>query len=751
MSKQPATVAESQALLTPIGGTNPAPSKQSLIQRIGVWQTCFLILSFVAIFGSLGFLCFLWGCSHRNVVWRSICLAGWITRSVTIAALLIRVSITTQAASCTAMLTALLLFRFRVLLPDTAAMAITQFHNTGPHFLITPLYRSVRLKRGFAVALLVVALLTSTTLLQFTSTILLSDTSLTYVLAPNQHDTIPYAFVFTTRADDDDISYYGQYGYWEHKPASYPAFAEYSEAVRQHPGFNASDSRVYDTGLVMRALLPISAPSQRETLQTYSGNATVMDMRVVCMKPDLEDLMVETFQNPGKLNGPAGPVIGPVISGRIAGFKDAAVLINPPGMERLSPFNCSSAVDGSNSLQDQEHGMVEWPLALCRINQTSGIFSEMNPGLSSSEMAYYDEAGLNEANLVINVSGSNGRWLDYQYDSRMWTVDGGPPLQPYLEFLGPEHYYEEDEWLHIPSNDPMIRISLSICYDPFTAADLRINATSHGNRTEPILGWNAARKGAEYDTLAIRRQLDTTRPLMTLEERGIISLERRNWTVPVYGFPPSQVGWLIEFTRPQSVSTYNFSSLMCMSCSEPLVSYQFAHQAQAAVFNDIVRDTRHPALALQAHYTTLFSMAYYEHAFQFDHNTSATTSSVEEALAPTGRTGFTMVVTVLAVHLFMVALIVWLFATQGGNSMIGNAWSIFSQLRTGDIEKWTSTANGMTDGEVKKEMERQGRATAWVGFRPNVHGDYFVEQEIPAKGTSHAQKTKLLAVKRATW
>src|SRR5436190_8870397 len=114
---------------------------------------------------------------------------------------------------------------------------------------------------------------------------------------------------------------------------------------------------------------------------------------------------------------------------------------------------------------------------------------------------------------------------------------------------------------------------------------------------------------------------------MASEERGVLSLEPQNWKKkqrqdwPQNWLDPN--AWLSASTYPQSIHTYNFSTLMCLSCvptSDPS-SYFLAHQAQAAVFNDIVRDTRHPALALQAQYTTLFGMAYYDHAFQFDYNT----------------------------------------------------------------------------------------------------------------------------------
>jgi hypothetical protein len=460
------------------------------------------------------------------------------------------------------------------------------------------------------------------------------------------------------------------------------------------------------------------------------------------MKPDLEDLSLVGSRH----------FYAPTISGRIGGSKDVARFVDAPGSERLGPFNCSSAIDGPHSVQDLKNGLVEWPLAVCRLDQKSRIVSEIDHGLPESEM--YMTWGSSESHLVMNVSGSFGRWQDYFFGSNYSTPDRDPLLQPALEFLASEDYYEEGEWLHIPSNDPMIRISLSICYTAFSAADLKIHASGHGNQTEPTLGWNAARKGAEYETLAIRKQLGAVEPSMAPEERGVLSLEPHDWTKPPPQGRPDLNAWLRASTYPRSADTYNSSALMCLSCvpASNHSSYFLAHQAQAAVFNDIVRDTRHPALALQAQYTTLFGMGYYDHAFQFDYNASANMASIEQALAPTGRTGFTVVVSILAVHLMTVVFVVFLFATHGGNGMVGNAWSVVSQLRTDDVEKWTSRANGLTDGEVKKEMERQGVANAWVGFRANgQEGQYFVEQETSTKASVPRDGSKPRAKERATW
>jgi hypothetical protein len=47
---------------------------------------------------------------------------------------------------------------------------------------------------------------------------------------------------------------------------------------------------VHDTGMTSRALLPIFPQPEREMLKLYKGMATLVDIRVVCLRPTIDDL-----------------------------------------------------------------------------------------------------------------------------------------------------------------------------------------------------------------------------------------------------------------------------------------------------------------------------------------------------------------------------------------------------------------------------------------------------------------------------
>ena len=692
--------------------------KSNLLRRIGRWQSFVLLSSTALVTGALAFICFIWASGDHNAVWLSICLAGWVSRSVTLAALAIRLGTTAQAAGCTSMLAGLVLRNFGVSLGSGAAVTLMQNDNTGPHTLAWKV-RGNFLKGRFAIGIPICLLVVTTSFLQFTSTILLSDVKLRVVQGLGQDISVSYAYNDT---NTENSVYWGEFGYWNRRPGTYPTFAEYSEQRITSP-------EVFDTGLTLRGFVPVTSKDDREALKYYDGNATVIDTRVVCTRPDLQDVTVI----PARGTWP----VGPHIKGRIGNrYSKIARFQATPGLHRLQYFDCPAVFLGPESADElnSPFPVPEWALTICRLNVTAGILSAMNPSIKNLTMAWYMNNGPGEAHLVMNVSGSYGRWAGYQWEAPGMVHDGGPDLQPQLEFVGPADFEGDAEWLRVPSNDPMVSVSLSICFTAFRAEDFHIVASSLSNRTEPVLGWKPKRLGAPYDTVDVRKHLNAlTHPV---GGRGVLALHPRSWetSLPWLADRLPSWEWIWATTCPVTYQTYNFSSVMCLSCAKPGdyatgTSYLTTHQALIAVFNDIVRNTRHPALGIQAHYTTLFSMAYYEHAFQFDLNTSAKTVMFEQALAPTAWTGFAIIASVVAVHLVNVALIVLIFIVRAGENMIGNAWTAVAQLRSGDIDPWTSISAGLTDRELERRMKGAGMDNVWVGLKQNLDGEYVVGQK----------------------
>ena len=126
-------------------------------------------------------------------------------------------------------------------------------------------------------------------------------------------------------------------------------------------------------------------------------------------------------------------------------------------------------------------------------------------------------------------------------------------------------------------------------------------------------------------------------PSSTAEDRAIFQLAPlANWTVPTT--PCTALTWEglpVDLANGQWFDDFNYTMVMCGHCRptiginsiEIVGKGDYAAQAQAAVFNDILKTTSHPAPAIQAQFTTLFGMACYDHTFQFDISVPATTTS----------------------------------------------------------------------------------------------------------------------------
>ena len=115
--------------------------------------------------------------------------------------------------------------------------------------------------------------------LQFSSTILLSDTyasniagdvaimDLPSFVSPNQLRTTTTQHLY--RLQEPSFSIYG----------------ERKANITSMPNLDG----LSDTGIVERVLLPIANAEDRKAVRTYEGGAVVLSSRVACMRPKLQD------------------------------------------------------------------------------------------------------------------------------------------------------------------------------------------------------------------------------------------------------------------------------------------------------------------------------------------------------------------------------------------------------------------------------------------------------------------------------
>ncbi|KAK3168778.1 hypothetical protein OEA41_005226 [Lepraria neglecta] len=385
--------------------------KPTLMNSLGYYIIATTLGGTIVIGAALVFLCFLHVGNCNNSTWRSIMTAGWAARSITLASLAIRFVVTAQAAGAISMLAALALSRFEVPLARSAAMSMMRFEITGPHNLAR-IY-TLRLLRGknIAIGLAALCLTCTTLLLQFASTVLLSNLKLRTITGAGQTAMMPYGIKNGDNGNDETEPLENSAHYWSTRPAGYPAFAEYTE-----PTPTVEDG-VY---MSIRALLPIYPEANRDRLKNYQGHGNLVDTRIVCMRPVIEDL---------ELTPPPR-----------AGLDD---FFNEDSFGSVA-FNCSSAIQGFDNTSRATTD--EWPVVLCLLHTYGGIVSDMDG---------YDKLNTGVGYLVINTTGSYDNWSNV-YSGGFGALD----LEPAKN---------DGEWLAQDLIGTDLTISFSVYFSAFTA------------------------------------------------------------------------------------------------------------------------------------------------------------------------------------------------------------------------------------------------------------------------------------------
>ncbi|KAF4447978.1 hypothetical protein F53441_8569 [Fusarium austroafricanum] len=640
-------------------GDNPSrPGRFRPMSHLGKVQIAVLAFLFVVCLGCLTFLAFLWGADENNTVWRSIVLAGWMARSITITSLVLRWATAAQAAACTSMLAAILLQKGAVPLPAAAAVSIIKFNNTGPWSLL----RNMKAKwhRGSISVGLLTALLTLTTLsLQFTSTVLLSQVGIASLPVATSIPQTHYGI------ETDGDTYYAMPStapsLLDITPARYPTFAEWtpnathSHTASQHGVIPPSrSSSIVDTGTVLRAFLPINDDEKRSRVVEYHGFATVVDTRVVCMRPKLSNVVFDTgsgYRVTGLANIEQKP-LGFVKQESDMGSKNFSL-----------SFDCNFAASAGGN-----YSKPDWALALCR-----GRYQNSDQGIYSFMQSSHKKQ-LGNSYVIVNAT--------------------------LLDAMG--DFDDSSLWEPITRSD--------------SAQKMEVNAT----RTTPILPepslpWDAST--ATWNTNSVLQQLGGVTPEIPTTDRGVFDLAPRSWQ---WRKQPSD----LDLTGDAMETTEGLH----MVGSDPL--YQgMMNSAQYSIFGDVAMSTNNPALALQAFFTRLCSICYYDRITMFDAVGPSLQVSLTQVTRPLGWTAFIIVAAVTVLHLVLVLSVILIFRRAGNLSRIQNAWASVSQLLGPVTEDWIRDADTVDDKTVKAWLEGRGLNKTLVGVEHVQGRVHLVEKE----------------------
>jgi hypothetical protein len=296
----------------------------------------------------------------------------------------------------------------------------------------------------------------------------------------------PYGFNYSSYQNYWDMPPYyrilERQGTWFRETPYYSTFAEYSEMPVMEDG-------VSDTGLTLRAFIPTSSGQARETLQNYSGSTTVLDARVTCQVPHIENaaVMLGGILTNVYLTGQVWPARHTPRLDNATVQSSSAVNFIDVGNNVGVWFNCTAP---NNSSGDQNTALLglEWRTSLCQLGSSSG------PGNNDDVIESYsgslipefmDPTAWNEthwetkygtAYLVLNIT--SGFAEDWAAIPQISTR------------VAPHSCEQRNEWLDLAYNYGNTNLSVTLYYSGFNTANIPITMFSSTNRTEPSPSYN---------------------------------------------------------------------------------------------------------------------------------------------------------------------------------------------------------------------------------------------------------------------
>ncbi|KAK6356407.1 Mitochondrial outer membrane protein iml2 [Orbilia javanica] len=697
----------------------PEPSRpqtsgehQSVWRRVGYISLAILAVSFLIVIASVGFFCFLWYSNAENSIWRKIMVNEWATRSISLTSTALRWAIATQAALGLAMLAAVALEGYDVPLANTADVSLMRVN--GGQLIPTLLDVCWPLSQFgpdgviLRTVLPILILLGTSTLVQFTSTALLSDLQMDVVPGyPVQANlSVDWRWngnVFGWTPTSSEVMWGGN------KPNFWPAFAEVSGPPIEQEG-------VADTGMNVRAFLPYLTAETRQNIRDYDGKALLVDTRVTCQRPVLNDLIMYTLSSQGEWDG----IFQPVLKGTVLPSLDTPRF---NASDRPTPFDCPFSRLAPRSFAICELHNVKMRTPASRMDLYAGsLISEFRQYPPVSPM----QNASGSAYLVISVNNtalpiSNGEWATFEVVS---PGDGKSPN------------YERTSV-----------VSATVCYSALDTVIRDVIISSTANRTEPELSWNETTDNFNWAGV-YNQLLPGSKSNLTFEERGVLKLESKanTWFAPeslepgtdgpvsntmmgsIYQNHYPYITEAVHLAYPGQGWAYgNYSVILDRGFWAWYLQYGSWPQVGASpwirtLFEHLVYGNDTVADALQMILFTLAGTAYYDQLPQYNNWKMVDTTSFVPALHPggpygTSRTGvpigLAVVLAVIAFHVAVFLYVFWLFSHKTGFSRLGDTWMAIANV----------VDNTLTGGvlDVARQV-KAGRSDAAAAASASVSG-----------------------------
>ncbi|KAK6524837.1 hypothetical protein TWF281_011735 [Arthrobotrys megalospora] len=615
---------------------------------LSIWNSTLLVATTLASLAPPALLIYLWSMSIHAMrgeasesLWYEIVSSGWLERTITLSTQVVRLAAVWQASLCMRMLISLLLERSKVPLSSLPGFSIMRAGSpTAIDFLWNATLPDSR--NGLHWFIAVVVLMT-TTVLQFASTILLSDIGPIRTSVGRQTVDAPTAFNRHTG------SYYNRL-------ESFPLFAEYHER-------NNSAENYQDTGTTIRALLPFENIVSREALRGYSGFAPIIAPRTICTRPTLDATINVDFRGVQ------------IVGGIKVDFASLPEAIQSSGdlSSFSNPVECFFGSYASDEYREFPRAVQEWHLSFCRFDwrstQSVGIEGSITGAKTYSSQF-----------LILNrtlESGSVGvRTGSYNIDGS-WSRRANGPWASYRH-----------------QNSPSFGFDATVCFISLEAGSSNVEMYRDTPVSEPRLVWDKNRR--DWDTSLARSLYSQYGHNQTLTS---LSLKPKNWTDSI---DPSGTS---NFRILGTNASTNLTWTLCGYCTAP--EHIEIFKAHAAVAQDMLKLTGNVAIMAQTLLTIIAQANYYEGLFENLNTTAAVISVYQSLQVPVRWRGIIIVVTTLVLHLVIVLVVSIGFLCLTTMPFLGDSWQAVAQASRGETESVISNLGEMTDSDVEKSLRRR--------------------------------------------
>jgi len=703
--------------------------------RFGVYQPLVLVGGTLGVAAAISTLISFWiwgiGRDHSGM-WATVVITDWGTRLITLSSTVIRACVGAQTIICCMILATLALEHGLVIYKDAAAMSMLQYSTSGPFNMTFPLLRGARpnthlfSKRYFGLVFLV-GLATVNIVIQFTSTLLVSDTSNWSVYGREEYRSVGYGI--------ENYIMYSQYGLYQ-RPPEFPTFAEglsETEAFKIVEGAGSIDW--IDSGSHIRALIPLPKV-ERESLVRYSGPALAIDPHVMCVAHGPEELGVTvgyqyidmvtgnlslTVDKVEKLPKPAS-VSNLYWKVHFSGSFNIPSMIKyserlrngnstqfAAALDRKLKANCSTAMDATTLCP--LNSLYLWPS-----ENSDFTYDEFEGETAPSPIPNMDKA-FNDfpARSVLDIGNS---WI---LVSRASISKGANASisdigRAFEAFLGSEATFNGSEWMTrtSESGDVKVTVEQSLCISSFKYRSVMIDITRREGSPEPhMLNW----PDSGYNTSSVGMQLIAR---YSSELRGIFHLWGWSSISDVTdrtAFGDGVIRWMWHFVRLGGEDP-----VLCPAgpgSEECRYSpyYMLVSSALEAIYLDVLDRTQDLSQGLQSVFMLITGSSYFDHQVMFNLEQFATYTKTQTYPIPRKFLGLAVVLLALCLHFILLCSLLLLWsrgnkqsgvASERAPRTLGQSWQSIAVVGCGAAQQFLAKASKEPDQHLGKKLGING-------------------------------------------